>query len=52
MDTAEYELYYYGNDPYERENLAAKKVEVMERLKAILAKYPKPKIRGKREAKK
>ena len=45
-EQAEYELYDYEADPLETENLAKKHPEVVERLKAILAKYPAPVERG------
>jgi iduronate 2-sulfatase len=41
-DDAEYELYDYEADPLERENLAAKQPDVVERLKKVLAEYPAP----------
>ena len=41
----EYELYDYQNDPHETENIATQKPAVVQRLKAILAGYPKPKKR-------
>lgn len=41
-EAAEYELYDYEADPLERENLAAKKPDVIALLKATLAKYPQP----------
>lgn len=39
---AQYELYDYGEDPLETKNLAKEHPEVVDRLKAILAKYPDP----------
>lgn len=41
----EYELYDYQSDPLETENLAAQKPAVVEKLKVILTRYPKPKKR-------
>jgi iduronate 2-sulfatase len=41
-DDAEYELYDYAADPLERENLAAKQPDVVERLKKVLAEHPAP----------
>lgn len=41
-DAAEYELYDYEADPLEKENLAAKRPDVVALLKAKLAKYPAP----------
>ena len=38
-----YELYDYQEDPLETRNLAEEQTEVLESLKKILAKYPKPK---------
>ena len=51
IETAEYELYDYGQDPLETKNLAAEQPKVLNRLKSILAKYPEPKPRngGKRK---
>ena len=50
--TAEYELYDYEKDPLETKNLAASQPEVLESLKAILAKHPeaKPQIKPGNEA--
>ncbi|MDB4323634.1 sulfatase-like hydrolase/transferase [Akkermansiaceae bacterium] len=39
---AEYELYDYQTDPHETENLSEKLPLVLEKLQAILAKYPEP----------
>ena len=50
-NTAQYELYDYQTDPNETKNHAAEKPEVVAKLKAILAKYPKPVKRKKRKAK-
>lgn len=41
-ESAEYELYDYQTDPLERENLAKQFPEVVEELKLVLAQYPKP----------
>ncbi|MCC9656226.1 sulfatase [Rhodopirellula halodulae] len=41
-----YELYDYEADPLERENLAARQPEVVERLSKILQTYPAPMKRG------
>lgn len=54
-DLAEYELYDYQVDPQETRNLAADRVDVVNELKKILARYPKPVSRnpmknGKRRA--
>ena len=53
-ETAEFELYDYETDPLETRNLAAEKPEVLEELRAILAKQPeaKPQVKSKPEAKK
>ena len=48
-ESAEYELYDYQSDPYEKENLATKRPQVMAKLKAIIVKYPEPKMRGKKK---
>lgn len=45
---AEYELYDYEADPLETENLAAKRPQVVARLKATLATYPEPFHKGRR----
>lgn len=45
VDTAEYELYDYVEDPLETRNLVSEKPEVATRLKNILAKYPEAKKR-------
>ncbi|MFP6872792.1 MAG: sulfatase/phosphatase domain-containing protein [Verrucomicrobiales bacterium] len=45
---AQYELYDYQSDPLERENLAAKNPRVMQKLKAILARYPAPFSKAKK----
>ena len=42
---AEYELYDYEKDPLETRNLASEQKPVVDKLKAILAKYPQPKPR-------
>lgn len=42
VDTAEYELYDYEEDPLETRNLAAERLEVLEELKTILARHPEP----------
>ncbi len=39
-DTAEFELYDYELDPLETKNLASEQPEVLNQLRAILAKYP------------
>lgn len=39
-DTAEYELYDYAADALEKRNIAAQRPEVLEQLKAILARHP------------
>ncbi len=41
-DPAEYELYDYETDPLERENLVAKKPEIVAELKQTLAKHKPP----------
>ena len=41
----EYELYDYEKDPNETRNLASERPRVVEKLKAILAEYPSPKVR-------
>ncbi len=41
-ESAEYELYDYEVDPFERVNLATKYPGVVASLKAILARYPQP----------
>lgn len=41
-DSTEYELYDYGTDPLETENLAAKHPDVVDELKQILSNYPDP----------
>ncbi len=48
-ESAEYELYDYESDPLERENLAAKKPEIVASLKMTLANYPQP-VGGNRPA--
>lgn len=50
LENAEYELYDYESDPWETKNHAFENPDVMTRLKAILASYPKPfsKTRKKR----
>ncbi|MFN3193795.1 MAG: sulfatase [Aureliella sp.] len=50
-NTSEYELYDYVSDPLESTNLAKTRPTVVERLKAILAKYPEPVARAKRPSK-
>ncbi|MEL7338220.1 MAG: sulfatase-like hydrolase/transferase, partial [Planctomycetota bacterium] len=45
-NTAQYELYDYQSDPLEKRNLANSHPAVVDRLKAILAKYPQPVARG------
>ena len=52
-DTTEYELYDYVTDPLETKNLTADHPEVVEKLKAILQKYPEPvsRDRGKKRRK-
>ena len=47
-ESAELELYDYRDDPYESSNLAARRPEVVARLRAKLAAYPEAKPRGKR----
>ncbi len=47
-NTAVYELYDYQIDPLERENLAENQPQIVEQLKAILAKHPKPVSRKRR----
>lgn len=48
-DQPEYELYDYKTDPLETKNLADSKPEILNKLKAILARYPEPVDReGKR----
>ncbi len=41
-ESAEYELYDYEVDPFERENLASQNPNVVALLKTILARYPQP----------
>ena len=43
----EYELYDYQSDPHETKNHAGTRPKVVEKLKAILAKHPKPAPRSK-----
>ncbi|HVW00105.1 MAG TPA: sulfatase/phosphatase domain-containing protein, partial [Planctomycetaceae bacterium] len=38
--TAEYELYDYQTDPHETRNLASEQTQVLDELKAILARQP------------
>ena len=52
LEQAQYELYDYTTDPLERRNLAAENAEVVGRLRAVLAKYPKPVARGGRAKRK
>lgn len=47
----DYELYDYQNDPLEKENLADKRPEVLNELKAVLASYPLPVTRSKKKKK-
>ena len=47
-DVAEYELYDYQSDPNETQNHAATRPKVLEKLKTILTKYPKPVSRSRR----
>ncbi len=47
-EAAEYELYDYQADPHETQNHAATRPKVVEKLKAILAKHPKPVSRSRR----
>ena len=47
-DVAEYELYDYQSDPNETQNHAATRPKVLEKLKTILAKHPKPVNRSRR----
>ena len=49
-DEAEYELYDYQSDPHETKNHAAARPKVLEKLKTILAKHPKPVSRSRRPA--
>ncbi len=44
--TGDYELYDYASDPHETQNLAKQRPEELEKLKAILAKYPEAVPRG------
>lgn len=46
-ETAEYELYDYLVDPDEKENLAAVKPQILDRLKSILESYPQPVARAR-----
>ena len=48
-DSAQYELYDYATDPLERENLAAKRPEIVARLKKTLAGYSQPVPRNRRK---
>lgn len=52
-ENAEFELYDYETDPLETRNLAKEKPEVLEELRAILAKQPeaKPQVKSKPETK-
>ncbi len=50
-EDTQYELYDYQIDPHESKNHAADKPDVVNRLKAILAKYPDPIANKKRKAK-
>jgi iduronate 2-sulfatase len=50
-DLVEYELYDYQTDSLEKKNLAASRPEVLEKLKSILAKYPKPVARTRKKKK-
>ena len=50
-EVAEYELYDYQSDPNETQNHAATRPKVVEQLKTILAKHPKPVSRSRRAAK-
>jgi iduronate 2-sulfatase len=47
-EAAEYELYDYQSDHNEMQNHAATHPKVVEQLKAILAKHPKPVSRSRR----
>ena len=49
---AEYELYDYQTDPHETKNHAEDQPEIVNKLKATLAKYPKPVPTQKRGGKK
>jgi iduronate 2-sulfatase len=53
VETAEYELYDYRDDPKETKNLANEKTEIAARLKLLLAKHPeaKPSIAAANPAK-
>ena len=46
--SAEYELYDYHTDAWERKNLASEQPEVAAKLKKILARHPAP-VRGRRK---
>jgi iduronate 2-sulfatase len=47
-DTAEFELYDYKKDPGENKNLAADQPEVVDQLRALLARHPeaKPQVKS------
>jgi len=47
-EAAQYELYDYQSDPNETQNHAATRPKVVEQLKTILAKHPKPVNRSRR----
>ena len=44
----DYELYDYQTDPWETQNLAARNPEILNELKSILAKYPPPVARQRK----
>lgn len=47
ISKAEYELYDYSSDNFERTNIAGQKPEIVNQLKEILKKYPEPSGRKK-----
>jgi len=49
-EAAEYELYDYQSDPNETQNHAATRPKVVEQLKTILTKHPKPVSRSRRSS--
>ena len=51
LASAQYELYDYQDDPYEKRNHASQQPEIVQQLAAILAKYPEPVRRNKRRSK-